>query len=154
MFRNILVAIDGSDHATRALQEAADIAVAMNARLTIVASIPDINPWVASGAFAAPALLDSLHDAAEREYESMLLAAVESLPEGLPAERMLTHGAPGPAIVERVKQGNHDLVVMGSRGRGGLRSLMLGSVSHHVLHASPVPVLVVQADVAEPQSGA
>lgn len=146
MFHNILVAIDGSDHARRALAEAADLAVAMNARLTLIASIPDPSPWVASGAYAAPTLLDSLGEAAEREYDSLLLGAVESLPEGLPAERVLTHGAPGPKIVERVAAGRHDLVVMGSRGRGGLRSLMLGSVSHHVLHASPVPVLVVHAD--------
>jgi nucleotide-binding universal stress UspA family protein len=146
MFRNILVAIDGSAHATRALEEAADIAVAMNARVTLLASVPDPSPWIASGAYAAPTLLDSLSEAAEREYDSMLLEAVGSLPEGLPAERVLAHGAPGPNIVKRVHEGNHDLVVMGSRGRGNLRSLMLGSVSHHVLHASPVPVLVVHAD--------
>jgi nucleotide-binding universal stress UspA family protein len=146
MFRNILVAIDGSSHATRALAEAADMATAMNARVTILTSIPDPSPWIASGAYAAPTLLDSLSDAAEREYDSMLLEAVESLPDGLPAERVLVHGAAGPNIVKQAEEGNHDLVVMGSRGRGNLRALMLGSVSHHVLHASPVPVLVVHAD--------
>lgn len=146
MFRNILVAIDGSSHATRALAEAADMATAMNARVTILACIPDPSPWIASGAYAAPTLLDSLGEAAEREYDSMLRDAVEALPEGLPAERILMHGAPGPNIVKRAEEGRHDLVVMGSRGRGNLRSLMLGSVSHHVLHASPVPVLVVHAD--------
>ena len=49
-------------------------------------------------------------------------------------------------MLRQIKAGNHDLVAMGSRGRGALRSVLLGSVSHYVLHHSPVPVLIVHAD--------
>ena len=48
-------------------------------------------------------------------------------------------------VAIEVERGGHDLVVMGSRGRGDVKALLLGSVSHHVLYASPSAVLVVQA---------
>jgi nucleotide-binding universal stress UspA family protein len=50
------------------------------------------------------------------------------------------------ALIRQIKEGHHDLVVMGSRGRGAVRAALLGSVSHYVLHHSRVPVLIVHAE--------
>jgi nucleotide-binding universal stress UspA family protein len=58
---------------------------------------------------------------------------------------VLTGEPVSSALIHQIEKGGHDLVVMGSRGRGPVRSALLGSVSHFVLHHSPVPVLIVHA---------
>jgi nucleotide-binding universal stress UspA family protein len=54
----------------------------------------------------------------------------------------------GPTLLREIKTGHHDLVVMGSPGRGALRSMLLGSVSHYALHHGRVPVLITHAEPA------
>lgn len=144
MFRNILVAVDGSAHAQRAVAEAADLASATNAKITLITVVSDPNAWVLGTSFGTPVDLEALQEATTAEHRRLLNDAVAGLPEELHAHEVLAHGPPAHAIVRQVEAAGHDLVVMGSRGRGGVRALMLGSVSHQVLHTSPVPVLVVR----------
>ena len=81
----------------------------------------------------------------EREYRKLLDSAVDALPQNLSVTKILAHGRPGGRILEQLQTGKHDLAVMGSRGRGEVSSLLLGSVSHQVLNASPAAVLIVHA---------
>jgi nucleotide-binding universal stress UspA family protein len=97
---------------------------------------------IAMSAGAAAALGPSLLQHADR----VLRRAVERVPEDVSVTTVLTEHPIRPAILKRIEEGGHDLVVMGSRGRGAVRSAVLGSVSHYVLHHSPVPVLVVHSD--------
>jgi nucleotide-binding universal stress UspA family protein len=145
VFHDILVPIDGSAHARRALAEAVDLAKASGARLTVMTSAPDPSPWVLSGAPAAGFDLQQIIEESEREYAALLDAAIESTPEEIVSGKVLARGAPAVTIVDQVRAGGHDLVVMGSRGRGEVKSLLLGSVSHSVLHTSPAAVLIVHA---------
>jgi nucleotide-binding universal stress UspA family protein len=68
---------------------------------------------------------------------------------GLEYETEIASGDPAHTLIDILERFGCDMVVMGARGMGTLRSAMLGSVSHEVLHAAPVPVLVVKHVPAE-----
>jgi nucleotide-binding universal stress UspA family protein len=138
MYHNILVAIDGSKESKLALADAIDLALGSNARLTVVyvASRPSgVLQTTAAGA-AVAAELPACN-------EKVLRDAVEAVPDNLPVTTLLLEGSPAHEIVKAAREFRHDLIVMGSRGRGRATAALLGSVSHEVLHDSPVPVLVV-----------
>ena len=63
---------------------------------------------------------------------------------GVEFERELATGDPAHTLVEVVERYGCDAVIMGARGMGRLRRAMLGSVSHEMLHAAPVPVTIVK----------
>jgi nucleotide-binding universal stress UspA family protein len=147
MFHNILVAIDGSDHSDRALAQAIDLAESEHARLTLFSAVvaPPPSAYLGGGSGVAA----QIARAAESEAEALLRAAAERVPDSVSVRTVLSRDPVRPALIRETESGAHDLVVMGSRGRGALRSALLGSVSHHVLHHSPVPVLVVHAEEAQ-----
>jgi nucleotide-binding universal stress UspA family protein len=139
MFRSILVAWDGSLHARRALSEAIDIARTQGSRLTLLTVAAPMHVW--AGPYVPPVPEDELAQAAERIAEE----GEELVPDGIPVSSRTAAGSPGPELLKRVEAAGHDLIVMGSRGRGAVRSAVLGSVSHYVLNHARVPVLIVRA---------
>jgi nucleotide-binding universal stress UspA family protein len=106
MFRQLLVAFDGSSHAQRALDEAIDLAQANNGRLTVMAVVPESNLWAASFGYEVPIDRNDVSDQVEREYQTMLDAAVDTGPEDVPVTKVLKHGTAGREIVERPVQAN------------------------------------------------
>jgi nucleotide-binding universal stress UspA family protein len=140
MFHNILVAVDGSRHADQALTHAIDLAESEHTRLTLMTAIAELP---ATTYLAAGAVIPNLIEDARAEGEAILRRARELVPDDLPVTTVLTDRPIRIAMMRQIKDGHHDLVVMGSRGRGAVRSTLLGSVSHYILHHSPVPVLIV-----------
>jgi nucleotide-binding universal stress UspA family protein len=144
MFHNILISYDGSPHADRALEEAIDLAQLSHSRLTILTAITRCPAWAYSGPSVAAAA--TLSTELEHEAATIQSRAIERVPSDLPVTKILTHEPIIKALMKQIKEGRHDLVVMGSRGFGPVRGTLLGSVSQHVLSHSDVPVLIMHAD--------
>ena len=148
MFLNILVAVDGSEHGAAALRTATQLASEERARLTVVTAVPSAPAFAQITAAGAAALADVeelMGDAGKR-----IRKQVEELPRDLSVTSLVMAGHADEVILERLREGNHDLLVMGTRGLGRVGSALLGSVSQSVLHQAEVPVLVVHA----PKAGA
>jgi nucleotide-binding universal stress UspA family protein len=144
MFRSILVAVDGSDPAAVALQEAIDLAQSEGARLTLI-SVATSPRWLGNGGpYFTPVPRE---DELERRAQWIVDDAEALVPDDVPVSTVVRSGSAAKAILERVESGQHDLVVMGSRGLGAAGSLLLGSVSRAVLAHSPVPVLIARAPI-------
>ena len=145
MFHSILVPVDGSADADQALAHAIDLAQSEHTRLTLItapAELPGLG-YVTAGDVTGKLIADNRAAA-----EAILGGARDRVPDDLPVATVLTDEPIRIAILRQIKDGHHDLVVMGSRGRGAFRATLLGSVSHYVLHHSPVPLLIVHAEPA------
>ena len=136
MFRDILVAVDGSPDAEAALTDAIDLAESEHARLTLITAVPQIP---ATGFLIPGAVTDEQVADTRARAEAILRQARDRVPDDVPVRTVVTDQPIRPALIRQVKDGHHDLVVMGSRGRGAVRSALLGSVSHYGLTTALSP---------------
>ena len=81
---------------------------------------------------------------AEAGVHAMMQAEALLQQAGIPYEREVAKGDPAHTLVDILENYGCNLVVMGARGQGTLRSALLGSVSHEMLHAAGVPVMIVK----------
>lgn len=139
MFRNILVAIDASQTAMTALEEAIDVARSEGARLTLVGVAAPPRLVFSAGPLYVPY---PTQDELVRGVRNLLERAEALVPPDIPVSTVVRTGSPAHEIVKRAREGEHDLVVVGSHCRGLVRSALFGSVSRKVAARSPVPVLV------------
>jgi nucleotide-binding universal stress UspA family protein len=140
VYRNILVAVDGSPDADAALAHAGALARDQHARLTLLTAIPPLPATALLASGAAPPRSEVI-----RHYSELLRRAAETLPEDISVTTVLVEGPASRVLVDRARSGEFDLIVMGSHGHGRVHSALLGCVSQKVLHASPIPVLLTRA---------
>ena len=138
MIKNILVPVDGSEGADRAIEKAVMLAEICKAKLNFL-YIANINQ-LAINAVLSDAILDSVTKAGN----VILERALEMVPAGVEKESFSDTGSPAVVIHDIAETNDKDLVVMGSRGLGVGKGVLLGSVSQYVVEQSKCPVLVVK----------
>lgn len=136
-FSRVLVAVDGSDNAARALDVAVSLCQSTGAQLVVVHAVGLLEE-------------QSMHEVSIDDRFAELQQQVEEWCEsaraaGLDPEVEVVPGSPVPALLSTAERVRADVVVVGSRGIGGFGGRQLGSTSQGLVSESHVPVLVVPA---------
>jgi nucleotide-binding universal stress UspA family protein len=144
----IVVGVDGSECAERALAQALNEATLRGARLRVVCAWHI--PGAVYGGGLAPGLdqgtVDSLRGNAQAVVKEALSQAERAQP-GIACEGEAVEGQAAEVLLNEARDAS--LIVVGNRGRGGFTSLLVGSVSQQVVHHAQCPVLVVHATKSE-----
>ena len=139
--KKILVPLDGSDSAKRALQYAVELARLCRGEVGLLHMV-DLNQHisafeqVSTGGYVPAELKESGY--------ALLAEAMHEVPSDVPAKTIVRVGAPPMGIVEVCREGGYDMIIMGNRGLGTIQQLFLGSVSQYVLHHAPCPVTIMR----------
>ena len=137
--QRIIVAVDGSDASARALDMAADLAKFYGAKVT---AVNVVIPLVVPPDIAYQT--GELEAANRRHGQKVAREAAETLAaKGLQAEGQSYLGSPADVIVQAADEADVGLVIVGSRGNGPVKRVLLGSVSDRIVHLCKKPVLVV-----------
>lgn len=138
MVKNILIPVDGSDGSDKAVAQAVELAKIYEAKLNFL-YVANINQLAINAA-----LSHAILDAVKKAGQTILTRAENMVPSEVESEIFLETGAPAAVILEFEEKLNADLIVMGSRGLGLVKGVLLGSVSQYITERARCPVLVVK----------
>jgi nucleotide-binding universal stress UspA family protein len=149
MFKNILIATDGSELSGKGVGAGLDLARATGARVTVVTvsePFPAYDLGSQFGLFRDEQAVES-YDERSRQFAAALLATAGKAAEAAGVECETVHvenSAPARAILDMAKARACDLIVVTSHGRHGLERFILGSQAARVVHGAETSVLVVR----------
>ena len=145
----ILIGTDGSEDALAAARRGLELLASdATVDLICVAETPPIMHAGMESGFAGGIATQEQIDAAWSDVIADATKALERTASALGTARVeayVERGSAGAVLCERAEALGSDVVVVGSRGRGAIRRVLLGSVSTYVVHNAPCPVLVVRA---------
>ena len=153
MYSNILVPLDGSEPSNNALEHALTIAKKFNAKVSLLAVVARVILPVFPDEGFGTAPMTAAKDMARYQekmkiiYENVLTEAREKVTREHPdieLATLLKEGRPSATIVETAEEDRYDLIVMGSRGVGGITGWILGSTSRRVVDSCTKPILIVK----------
>jgi nucleotide-binding universal stress UspA family protein len=136
----IVVGVDGSEASDAALRFAADEAAVRGASLRVVCA-GGVAAAVYAGTWGLTAEVESGFERNAKDVTALALTAAARLQPGIDCESRTVRGHPADVLVQ--ESTGADLLVVGSRGLGGFKSLVLGSVSAQVAHHATCPVVIV-----------
>jgi nucleotide-binding universal stress UspA family protein len=139
VFHRILVGVDDSPAARRALERAVELATEGHARLGLLASAPEPPCVIATSPVVPPASRSQLRAETEQWAERCVNAATDLVPTDIPVTKLVTHGDPAAALRREADSGNWDLIVVGQSSRRFRLFRPIGAR----LDGSATPVLVV-----------
>lgn len=147
MYRNIMLAVDGSESSKRAIEEAAHIASLAHATVHAVYVVDKSALFNYGGYYDPQALLEALRNdgqsALSQAREALAAAGIACKEETIETESMADDVA--ASLQRHAERIGADLVVMGTHGRRGVPRLVLGSVSERFLRFSTCPVMLARA---------
>jgi nucleotide-binding universal stress UspA family protein len=147
MFKHILMPTDGSEHSERAVERGIELAKLCGAKVTGIHVMLDYRMLLAADDMPS-AVVDESVDEQARAQAARFLAFVQRTADaaGVPCDTLIAQGQhPYDAIVDTANERGCDLIVMTSRYRKGLASLIMGSEASRVLHRASIPVLTFRA---------
>ncbi len=140
--QTILCAVDGSGHARKAIETAADLASGLNTSLVLV-TVDEPGPLKGEVALFADAekldrgeVIDRVLDSAQAHAAKCGVSSITTKVAG---------GDPVDGILKTASQADAGVIVLGARGLSTVHELMFGSVSHKILHLADRPVMVVKS---------
>ena len=141
----ILVAVDGSDESFHALRAVGHLARAEKLTELNALDVPILAYPMGGEPGGAEEFSLSIQQIMQEDSERLLNRVASLLPMNTgPVSKQIETGTPAEAILAAAEKEKADLIVLGSRGLGPVKELLLGSVSHAVLHKVTCPVLVVR----------
>ncbi len=148
MFREIIVCADGSTQSLVACRAAAELARKFDSHITV---INVFNAYYADPAYMGVWAMSTNSDDIKEMMTTQKAAIEQSVrpvfeATGVPFQLIQESGHPTSVILRVAEQKGADLIVLGSRGKGGFENLLLGSVSDSVLHHAKCPVLIAHGD--------
>jgi nucleotide-binding universal stress UspA family protein len=145
MFKNILIPTDGSELSQKAVVQGVELAKALGAKVTAFFAAPPATPIVYRHrlpvGYATPQEHEEMIERTATQYLEVVERAAKEA--RVPYEAVhLTSDYPAEAILKIAAKKGCDLIVMATHGHGGLRGMVIGSVTQKVVNHSEIPVLV------------